>query len=75
MNEKDYSYTFTPNGNAYTAELRTGEYVTSATVDGYTVFDKVSVKKSAVTNDIYLDKTEPDTSKVAYKETLEVGKR
>ncbi len=74
MNEKDYSYTFTPNGNAYTAELRTGEYVTSATVDGYTVFDKVSVKKSAVTNDIYLDKTEPDTSKVAYKETLEVGK-
>lgn len=74
MNEEGYSYTFTPNGNAYTAQLRTGEYITSVTVDGYTAFDKVSVKKSAVTNDVYLDRTEPDTSKVAYKETLEVGK-
>lgn len=74
MNEEGYSYTFTPNGNAYTAELRTGEYVTSAIVDGYTVFDKVSVKKSAVTNDVYLDKTEPDVSKVPYKDTIIVGK-
>lgn len=74
MNEEGYSYTFTPNGNSYTAELREGEYVTSATVDGYTAFDKISVKKSAVTNDVYLDRIEPDVSKVPYKDTIVVGK-
>ena len=74
MNEEGYSYTFTPTGNSYAAELREGEYITSVTADGYIAFDKVSVKKDAVTNDIYLDRTEPDVSKVPYKETLEVGK-
>ena len=74
MNEEGYSYTFTPQGNSNTAELREGEYLTYVTADVYTAFDKVSVKKDAVTNDIYLDRTEPDVSKVPYKETLEVGK-
>lgn len=73
MNESGYSYTFDVTGSTYTANLRQGEYVTSAEVNGYTVFDHVSVKNVDLINDIYLEAPK-DTSAVEYKAILNVGK-
>lgn len=72
METPAYSYTFDVTGNTYSASLRSGEYETSVVAEGYTAYDHVSVKDTAVTNDVYL--TAPaDTSAVAYKDTVKVG--
>ncbi|RDY32167.1 pectinesterase family protein [Lachnotalea glycerini] len=73
MQEPDYSYTFDISNSTYSAALRTGEYVTSAEVNGYTAFDHVSIKDTDVINNVYLE-TSNDTSSVAYQEILKVGK-
>jgi len=73
MDTPDYSYTFDVSGDNYSAKLRAGEYETSVVCEGYTVFDHVSVKEQAVSNDVYL-KAPEDTSEVEYKEEVKVGK-
>lgn len=72
MDTPEYSYTFSVTGNQYQAQLRAGEYETSAEVDSYTVFDHVSVADQAVQNRIYL-KAPQDTSAVAYQSEILVG--
>jgi pectin methylesterase-like acyl-CoA thioesterase len=72
MDTPTYTYTFAATAGSYTANLRKGEYTTSVVSEGYTAYDHVSVKDADVTNDIYLV-GEKDTSKVAYKDTVNVG--
>ena len=73
MNEEGYTYTFDATKDGYTAKLRAGEYETSAEVEGYTVFDHVSVKDADVTNVIFLEGPEV-TSEVPYKAEVTAGK-
>lgn len=73
MNEEQYCYTFPVTEGKYTAQLRAGEYKTTADAPGYTAFDHVRVSNQETENIIYLE-APADTSPVPYKAELKVGK-
>ncbi|MDD5873663.1 MAG: pectinesterase family protein [Clostridia bacterium] len=73
MDKNDYKYSVDVSGDAYSIELRDGEYETTVECNGYTAFDHVSVNGSATKNDVYLQGAE-DTSATTYKSEINVGK-
>lgn len=73
METPKYSYTFDVTGKSYTAKLRAGSYETSVISGNYEAYDHVDVADAKVSNDVYLQ-GEVDTSAVAYKATVTVGK-